>query len=297
MMGTTHHRMGIAAGAGVAWALRLVVLPAPPPALLVVASVVASVLLTQLAGNAAWWPDLDHESATAARSGGLITEVLSTFVHDLSCYVFDLIATDADRKAGDFRGHRGLTHWCVTAVLIAGALGSGVWWVTVDRPGFVLGVLLAWLMWMSIKLIIKIDLIRRQTRRRLEWARVLVCPLLVVTLSLWVPLPATVDWSLVGIALGTGVGLAVFTGMVTHDLGDAATLAGVPFWAPLKIKGQRYYPVHIRPKERLTKTGKDSPVERRFRLCSWILFGLFVVGWVPGLWDTLWELIPWPSNM
>jgi membrane-bound metal-dependent hydrolase YbcI (DUF457 family) len=297
MMGNTHHRMGIAAGAGVAWALRLAVLPTPAPPLVVVASVVASVLLTQLAGNAAWWPDLDHESATAAQSGGLITEVLSVFVHDLSCYVFDLTATEADRKAGNFRGHRGLTHFAVTALLLGVAFGVGVWWLTVDRPGFVVGVLVAWLIWMSIKVVIKVDILRRKTRRRLEWARLLGCPALVVTLSLWAPMPGGVDWSLFGIALGTGVGLAVFTGMLTHDLGDGATLTGLPLWWPIKIKGQRYYPVHTRPKERLTKTTKDSAVERKFRLCSWILFTMFVIGWVPGLWDVLWMLTPWAKSV
>lgn len=297
MMGHTHHRMGIAAGAGVAWALRLAVLPDPTPWLVVVASVIASVMLTQLAGNAAYWPDLDHHNATATISGGLITEGLSVFVHDLSCWVFDVTATDLDRKAGNFRGHRGLTHFAVTAVGIGAALGVGVWWVTVDRPGFVVGVLAAWLIWMSIKVVIKLDFVRRKTRRRLEWARLLGCPALVVTLSLWVPMPASVDWSLFGLALGTGVGLAAFTGMLTHDLGDGATLTGLPLWWPLKIKGQRYYPVHTRPAERLTKTEKDSPVEKKFRLCSWLLFFLFVIGWVPGLWDALWMLTPWAKTI
>lgn len=282
MMGATHHITGVCAGAFVAWGVRVALVPAPSPVPLVLAGVVGAVILTWLAGKAAYWPDLDHSTSKATLKLGPVTRLIHEVCERASTACFDATATQRDRDAGDFRGHRGLTHFGLTALLFGLGCGLTVWGLTAGRPtlvwGFACGALLGRALAGRVP--------RRRRRTRIQVG--LVATVVVGTaVALLVPLPPGLDAETVGRVLGLGVGVSVFAGMLTHDLGDAATRTGVPLLWPLKIQGHRYYPVHIRAAQNLSKTSADSGTERRIRVLSRVLLVVPVLGWIPGLYLVL----------
>lgn len=289
MMGVTHYATGVCAGACVAWGVRAALVPAPAPAPYVLVGVLLAVFVTWLAGRAAYWPDFDHGSSSATKKLGLVTQLVHELVELASVRVFDATATERDLKRGDFRNHRGLTHFGVTALLVGTAFGVAVWALTRSQPSLMFGLLNAALLARLASS--KVRLKRRRGKKRnprtlrrvrsLVWVATFVPTAFVVTR--WVPVPDVVTPELAGTVLGVGVGVAVATGMLAHDLGDAATKAGVPLLWPIPIRGQRYYPIHIRAKENRSRTGADSPTETRLRFWSWAVTAVAVVGWIPGL--------------
>jgi hypothetical protein len=75
------------------------------------------------------------------------------------------------------------------------------------------------------------------------------------------------DWRGLPILLGVLAALTAWLGCVMHDMGDDATESGVPFWAPFfKIKGQRWYRVHLLPKRWRITTGTKTELH----LLHWI---------------------------
>lgn len=299
MMGVTHKATGVCAGAYVAWGVRALVVPEPAPPLVVVAVCGAALLLTLLAGQASLWPDLDHHNSTSTNSLGVVSGLIHEAVEAASIACWELTTTPADRTAGDFRNHRGLTHFAVTAVVFGLALGVGTWQLTARWPAVALGVAVGIVVGRVTPRVLALarwfgffrKAGRRGRREALGWlAGALAAGLATVR----VPETAAVDLALVGPVLGVGVGLAVTAGMLAHDLGDCATLAGVPFLWPLRISGQRYRAVHVRRRANLTRTTADSMTEWRLRLVSRLALAVAVVGWVPGLWETVWLRIPWP---
>lgn len=293
MMGRTHYATGVCAGAYVAWGVRHALVPAPAHmpvpapayALQVLICVVGALALTWLAGKAAYWPDLDHHGSHSTRRWGLLSRGAHEVVEGLSIDCFDFSATEKDKAEGDFRNHRGLTHFLITALLFGLACGVATWQLTLQRPSLVWGI--------ACGALIAHALARRVPRKR-KRTRMLVGLLgtaaLATVVGVAVPTPAGLDVVTVAQLLGLGVGLSVATGMIAHDLGDAATLAGVPFFWPLRIRGQRYWAFHVRRPEKRTRTTKDSPTERRIRIASWTLLVVPVLGWVPGLYEHGWTL-------
>lgn len=329
MMGVTHRATGLCAGAGVAWGARELVLPAPAPVWASVVGVLTCVLLTSLAGRASMWPDLDHHNSTATNSMGLISGWIHEMVHAASCNVFDVSATEADVREEDFRGHRGLTHFGITALvvgalagaatfflaerqpvlvlgIIAGVLiGQAATWLWADVAGSVLGTVTAGLVWLAVPvhpvaaLAVVTGLFSWLLMTEVAGHRTafLLGTGAGATVFWLIPVPV-IDWTVVGDVtapgVGLGVGLAIATGMLAHSIGDAATKTGVPLLWPIKINGRRFHPIHIRSKGHRLHTGESHWEELKLRGWSWVLLGVAVVGWWPGLWPLLWDLIPWP---
>jgi membrane-bound metal-dependent hydrolase YbcI (DUF457 family) len=245
--------------------------------------------ITMLAGNAAYWPDLDAEKSTASLSGWFLTDLIHECVHAASCWIFDVTATPLDRQAGDFRGHRGLTHFAVTALGTGAALGLLASAVTARYPletfallcALVTGLTFWWCGQWICRELLKTR-IRKTGRFVWSWIIAVSTAAFVVTRG---ALPDGVDWGLASLGLGVGVGLAVAAGMLAHDVGDCATKTGVPLFWPLKIKGRRYYPVHILPRAARLHTGKDGWAETKIRFGSWVLVLAAMSGWIPGLWS------------
>lgn len=330
MMGTTHRANGLAVGGVVSAVVRSFVLPAPAPVVSCALAVVCAVLLTWLAGRASLWPDLDHHNSRATNSMGVLSGFIHEFVHSLSCNVFDLTATKADEEAGDFRGHRGLSHFGITAVVMGVLLGVATWALTERRPVLVLGVVAGVLVglvadrvwtdvvgslagflvcvtfWIAAPHSFLFALVGVVAAIGfLVGYGLLTVPALGVVFAVvsggavFYAVPNTaIDWTLVGTetarGLGVGVGLAVMAGMLAHSIGDAATKTGVPLLWPLVIDGRRYYPVHIRPEGFRLHTGEDDFAEMKIRAWSWFVLGIAVLGWWPGLVDVVWSVIPWP---
>lgn len=328
MMGSTHKATGLCSGAFVAAGVRVAVLPPPVPAMIAVACCAAGVLISCLAGRAALWPDLDHHNSRATNSFGPITYFLHSIVHAISVWVFDNSATELDVKAGDFRGHRGLAHFAITALVVGAGLGWAAGALTARSPVIVLGIIAGILVglaaswaWTDV-----VGFVLGSTVAVGFCAAFPVTPigaLAIVTGALgWIAgyeflgreaailfglaaiggtlvlLPhAAVDWKLavpnLALGVGFGVGLSVAIGMLAHAVGDGATKTGVPLLWPLKIKGRRFYPIHIRPEGNRLHTGEDEWAEMKVRMWSWSLAAVAVIGWVPGLGTWIWSILPW----
>lgn len=332
MMGVTHRVTGLCAGAYIAWGVREVALPAPAPVYACVVALAGAMLLTTLAGYASLWADLDHHGARATRTYGLLTGLIHQAVHAASCNVYDLTATALDKKAGNFRGHRGLSHFGVTALGTGGLIGALVWVLAERRPVLVLGVIAGFLVglvadWVwtdvvgsliGVGVAVAVWFVATPVPTValagvvgvLVWLLATgvlghaiggVAGLVTGALSwMWLPVPV-IDWTVVGtetgLGIGLGTGLAITIGMLAHSFGDAATKTGVPLLWPLMIKGRRYYPVHIRSEGMRLHTGQSDWEEMKLRGWSWALSAVAVIGWWPGLWPFLWALIPWPWTL
>lgn len=288
-MGKTHYSTGICAGAYCAWGVRAALVPEAGVPVLLVGGVAGAMAITWLAGRAAFWPDLDHAGSTASKKGGWVTGLLSEVVSRMSCDAYDATATDADKFAGNFRDHRGLTHTLLAAVLFGATVGLLVGIVTVVEPRLMWAIAVASVTgWAASELSAWARVLKaRRDARRVARTVARVYPLvgLLCGVAAWyaLPVPDGLNIETAARVLGFGVGVAITAGMLAHDLGDAATKTGVPLFWPIMIDGHRYYAVHIRRKAKLTKTSKDSPTERRIRVGSWVLAVPAALGWFPGL--------------
>lgn len=292
MMGLTHRATGLAAGSCVAAGLRSVVVPDASVPLAVIAGVAGCLLLTLLCGRAALWPDLDHSRSTATLEYGFLSGWVHEFVEACSIACWEMTATEADRHAGSFRNHRGLTHFAITALVFGVTCGVGTWLLTTRAPALWLGLTVGLVVSVAVRwCYVTFEGGRRRGRRTRAEALGLMVFVGTTAFVISQAPRSAIDLALVGPFLGAGVGVAVATGMLAHDVGDAATLAGDPFWWPLKIQGRRYYAWHIRREENLTRTTKDSPTEYWVRVGSRVAAGLGVLGWVPGVLTGLANLV------
>lgn len=189
---------GVLAGIGIAASV-----PSAPPAwrLLVVA----------VTGGAALLPDLDHPSATAARSLGIVTGLVAVAVDAASLAIYR-----ATRMGGDpaerQSGHRLVTHTvpgCLLASLVAASLC-----LVHPIAGAVLCCLLAGLLSLGLRL--------------------LGCGLGTLGgLLAWWSLDHEGGWWWL-------VPLAVLVGCLVHVLGDTITDSGTPLLWPLVRGGRRW---------------------------------------------------------
>jgi hypothetical protein len=188
--------------------------PIPPP--------VAAVLIVMVTGYA-FWPDVDHPSATVARySFWPLSMMLSVTLNALAEVVFEATKTRHDEPRRD--GHRLLTH------TLAFALASGAGATAIAT---------LWPRWGTFGvLFVGVSLALRGMAG--DWAKK----------SGWlVTSGAAAGLSFLAIALAPAgvapalLGVGVALGSFTHCLGDSCTLAGCPWLWPIPIKGQRWYPI------------------------------------------------------
>jgi hypothetical protein len=175
------------------------------------APLIVHALVIILTGGASLLPDLDHPSATAARSLGFLTKGLAVGVDRFSLLLYHATRTDKDvreRKSG----HRLLTHTvpgflmfsavsafsCFSSItagifsgLMAGLLSLGLR----KSGGFLLFLIAGGVGWYVIE------------HENAWWWVFPVC---------------------------------VFTGSLIHTLGDTITNSGTPITYPLTIKGRRW---------------------------------------------------------
>lgn len=253
MMGRDHALSGTFVGAAVVTVASLLGEPIPIP--------VAAVLIVMITGYA-FWPDVDHPSATVARSFGPLTMALSVGLNLLAEVVFAATKTRHDEPRRD--GHRLLTH------TIAFALFSGV-----------LAALFAhlWPRWGTFGvLFFGVSLALRGMVG--DWAKK----------SGWlVTSGAAAGLSFLAmVAAPTGVapallGAGVAIGSFTHCLGDSCTLAGCPWLWPIVIDGQRWYPIGTPEFLRFRTGTREYDGEDWLRAAMWAGIGLLALAHVPGL--------------
>lgn len=211
-------------------------------------------LVVVTAGGASLLPDLDHPSATAARSLGLLTKLIAHGVDHLSLILYYSTATAGDppeRKSG----HRLATH-TVPFCLLAGGLVALLGWVSPIADALCVA-LLAGLLAHGIKV----------AGTGLFWTAGAV--------SWWV-FAHDPGWSWL-------VSLAVAVGCLIHLWGDWLTNSGVPVLWPLVSQGKRWRPVHAP-----ATFAAGSPEETAIR---WLLLYpslLLAVAWETGLLAAIW---------
>lgn len=240
MMGPTHAASG--AAAGIATAITLSATG--------VADITAAeaVVFTGITSGAALVPDLDHPSATIARTFGPVTRLAAVATDKVSAATIN--ATRGKRDKAVTGGHRGLTH-----TLLGVALAAGASWAAIAAWGHYAALALFFL-FVTFSMH---SLFRNQTQKLGTLVSTGIAAAL--TAACWFYLPASVSAP----ALAT----AVVVGGIAHILGDAPTHSGVPNpLAPLvSIKGKRWGRVHLLPKG--LRFSASGPMDK-------VLFFLFI---------------------
>jgi membrane-bound metal-dependent hydrolase YbcI (DUF457 family) len=274
MMKNGHAFSGLAVG------LAVGLLTKAPPAL--------GITNAAIVAGAALIPDIDQPQATIARVFGPVSQAFARRVNDVSAAVYERTAAPLDDERDG--GHRGLTHTLVFAAALGLLCSFGAQWTAGLAAVLFLCVSLALRgllgNWASQQ-----GRVRRRTRSRALRAlrRVLA------KLRGWVvtTLIAAALTTVLVLALpegyGTGqLGLLVGLGCAVHCWGDSLTLSGCPWLFPIKINGQRWYPIGTPEFLRFRAGGTG---EKRLVLPGWIAAAAALAfTYVPGGWAVLGSL-------
>lgn len=218
MMGPTHSMSGAAAGAGIAVLAGSQGVDLSPATVLV---------LTGMTAGAALLPDLDHPSATLARTWGPLSKGLSRLTNSASAGIVNVTGTHKDKKISN--GHRTFTHTFFFALLAGIAT-----FVTVSAWGTTA----AAIMFFILGSLAMQGLMRDKVRSMGPIAATLIAAAGAWFVSAY--LPETISPFMLG--------LAVTLGCVAHMAGDAVTVSGIPAFAPfISINGERWADVHLLP--------------------------------------------------
>lgn len=245
------------AWSGMAVGLAVGLLTEAPPAL--------GITNAALVAGAALLPDIDQPQATVARVFGPLSQAFARQVNDVSAAVYEHTATpfDDDRDGG----HRGLTHTLVFAAAL----------------GLLAGLAAQWTAGLAVVLFLCVSLALRgllgNAARRYGWlATTTVAGALTAVLVMSLPE-----------GYGTGqLGLLVGLGCAVHCWGDSLTLSGCPWLFPIKINGQRWYPIGT-PEFLRFRAGGTA--ERAVVLPGWIAgAAALAFTYVPGGWTALGDL-------
>jgi membrane-bound metal-dependent hydrolase YbcI (DUF457 family) len=235
-MGKSHALCGLISGVGVSALAPSA--PLPIRALVVVT-----------AGGASLLPDLDHPSATAARSLGVVTKVIAHAVDQASLTLYYATALPGDSPNRE-SGHRLGTH-TVPFCLLTGGLVALLGWVSPITAALAVA-LLAGLFAHGVKVA----------------GGGLFC--LTFAVSWWV-FTHDPGWSWL-------VSLATTIGCLVHIWGDWMTNSGVPVLWPLRSHGKRWRLLHAP-----ATFAAGSPEEKAVR---WLLLYPILalsVAWETGL--------------
>jgi membrane-bound metal-dependent hydrolase YbcI (DUF457 family) len=284
-MGTQHAMTGTLAGMGAAAALPMA--PTPVRALVVI-----------VFGGAALLPDLDHPSATAARSLGLVTRAIAYGMDRLSLQIYHATAGPKDPR-DRASGHRLFTHTPVACVL-AGAI-TGLIALAYPPAAALVCALLGGLLTLPLSRFFRF--VAASTRLALRVTVTAVAPGVGRDLERFVrDLNQAVGWLffLAGGGLGWWVlttmpvwawtiPVAVTLGCLVHIAGDLVTNSGVPIlWCPLvgTHRERRWAPVR-------TFSFFDAGGPEELGIIRWVLLGanllaaLALLGLLVPLWTAI----------
>jgi len=225
----------------------------------------AATLIVITAGFALW-PDIDHPSATAARSFGPLSAALAFALNLLGEALFSLTSSIKDKPRRD--GHRTITHTLVFALL------SGVGATAISA---------AWPRWGTFGILF-VGLSFALRGLVGDWAKrngwlTLSATAAVLSFSAMVIEPAGVAPALLGVAVALG--------SFTHCLGDSCTLAGCPWLWPIPIRGQVWYPIGTPEFLRFRTGTEEVDGEEILRAMMWVGLVLLVPANIPGAYPWL----------
>lgn len=231
--------------------------------------------------GAALVPDLDHPSATAARTFGPITHEIAEALNGFGEWLYYRTRSPLD-KVEIRDGHRTVTHTLAFALVLGAGTGAicavgGRWAVLVTL--FILA-----------SLALRGAAGHHHGRPQHRHQRIIPrSPIMIsvvgaaISAAAYFFMPDTVN--------GTFIGVCVAVGCFTHDLGDACTLYGCPILFPIPIGRQRWRLIGT-PKALRFRTGNgpENVGERRFRVLLNIATVLLLVTLVPDSWMWLVEM-------
>lgn len=235
--------------------------------------------------GAALIPDIDQPSATIARVFGPVSQWFSQRVNDVSAAVYERTATPFDDERDG--GHRGLTHTLVFAAAVGALSSFGAQWTAGLAAVLFLCVSLAMRgllgNWVRHQGRVRRRGRARRLRRLLAKLRGWVSTTLLAAAVTAVLMSALPD------GYGTSqLGLLVGLGCAVHCWGDSLTLSGCPWLFPIKINGQRWYPIGSPEFLRFPAGGST---EKRYVLPGWIAgAAALAFTYVPGGWLALGDL-------
>jgi membrane-bound metal-dependent hydrolase YbcI (DUF457 family) len=280
MMAPGHALHGSVVGVGVAHLLSAL--------LGVHLSVLVQLVAGALCAGAALLPDLDHPGATVSRAFGPVSEAAARGLDSLGVWAYHRTRTRYDKpECRD--GHRKITHTWPFPLVLGGLVALACGW------GGRVAVLVCLFVFLSLAVRGLAPRfghdkphgrLRRAARRALpRWLRsngwvavsVTAAGLTALTASWLGDVPAPV---------GAWLGAVVALGCYVHCWGDGHTVAGLPFWWPLRVRGQRWREVALLPYPLRFHAGKAF--ERRAVMPLLTVANVVVLSDVTGLlWPAL----------
>jgi len=252
----------------------------------------AGVAAAILTAGAALLPDLDHPSATAARTFGPVTKYIAQRLDHFGYWTWECTHTRYDRRPRD--GHRTITHTTVFAMLAGVAFGAvaiaGMWAILAELLVLTSLAVRGLAARGSRELRMgrgsgaRVTVVVKRKRRRGRRFRITMVNVTAVGASL-AALIYTLDPALNPLLVGECVAL----GCWVHCLGDSLTLYGCPWLWPLTIKGQRWYLIGT-PRLMRFRTGTDEfDGEDRVRIMLHIGTIAAGIGLLPGAYPWIWQ--------
>lgn len=257
MMGRDHSLSGALVGTAVA---TLATISGHPLTFAGTATLIA------VTAGFALWPDIDHPSATAARSFGPLTGGLAQLLDSLGEAVHRATSSTRDKPTRD--GHRTITHTLAFAVLS----GLGAFAATAAWPRW--GTFAVLFVGLSFAL------------RGLVggWARKNGWLALSAVAAAFSGAAMVIEPAAVAPEL---LGFAVALGSFTHCLGDSCTIAGCPWLWPIPIRGQLWYPIGTPQFLRFRTGTEEVDGEEYLRALMWIGLVLLIPAQIPGAYPWL----------
>lgn len=221
MMGPTHAMSGVAAGLGAAAIATHYGY--------IDFNVAETVVVAGITAGAALLPDIDHPSATLARTWGPVSTTISKIINKVSAGIVNVTGNSKDKKCSN--GHRTFTHTLLFAVIAAVLtyLAVATWETTAALVIFYILTSLAMQ-----------TLLRDKTRAMGPIVSNAIAG--IATWSAYTMLPDTMNATLLA--------AVVFVGCVAHMIGDSVTVSGIPALAPFipVDGGKRWGDVHLLPR-------------------------------------------------
>lgn len=210
---------------------------------------------TAACAGAALAPDIDSPRSTVVNSYGFLGRIGYQVANFLSLTAYEMTRTKYDNPRQN--GHRTLFHTTFMAVLVGGIvalLSSLPGTIDILSKTFQLGQLFSITIMGAFLHLALAGIFEKQVKkyRKKFGPYILMGITAALTILIAYLLPPNEKYAWLGISVGAG--------WFIHLLGDMITKMGVPMFAPLKIRGKRWYDITLPAFMRIKANGKFEHV-------------------------------------